>query len=138
MNNIVTFKDFKRDYDFYKNSIEEIQYDILKFLWCDDYYDGMLCGMLVYKSNQYRFEIASDIYSYQRYFAIILLTENQIEQETNWNKLFVKHVGNHNNFNLDETYRLNPQSEHHLFYDEYNKREIPNYESNIVIGWYKI
>jgi len=32
-----------------------------KVLWFDDYYDGMLCGILEYKNEKYRFEIISDI-----------------------------------------------------------------------------
>ena len=64
------------------------------------------------------------------------MTENQIEEETYWNKLFQKYVGNHNNLNSDEQLRQEPQSVHHLFYDEYKKKYHVNYNKNVIKFWF--
>ncbi|PBQ30446.1 hypothetical protein CNR22_01250 [Sphingobacteriaceae bacterium] len=103
----------------------------------DDYYDGMLWGMLEYKSQYYRFEIITDYTTliYPRVFAIVTLTKEQIADELFWHDLFVKHVGNHNDF-IGETLIAKPQSEHHLFYDKFKNRPQVNYDSNIVKGWF--
>lgn len=137
INNVVNFKDFKFSFDNYKDKVDKILTTDLTFLWKDDYYDGMLWGMLRYQSQYYRFETITDYkkHIYPRVFAIIMLTEQQIADETFWHDLFVKHVGNHNDFTTDELI-TRPYTEHHLFYDEFKKRPEVNYDSNIVKGWF--
>lgn len=104
----------------------------------NDYHDGMLCGMLEYRSQYYKFEIITDFMKgiYPRVFAIIILTKEQIADEIFWHDLFVKHVGNHNDFNGPSELITKPQSEHHLFYDKFENRPEVNYETNIVKGWF--
>ena len=134
----VNFKDLKSSFNDHKHSVPEILYDELNFLWIQDYYDGMLDGMLKYKDQKYRFEIITDFTKnvYPRIFAIITLTESEIKEEEYWNELFEKYVGNHNNLETTEERKLKPQSGHHLFYDEFNKRKFKGYDSNLVKGWY--
>lgn len=135
---IVNFKDFKSSFDKHKHSVQEILYDGLTFLWIGDYYDGMLEGMLKYKNKKYKFKIITDYTKqiYPRTFAIINLTENEIKEEEYWNEQFEKYVGNHNNLETKEESKVKPQSEHHLFYDEFNKRKNKGYDKNTVKGWY--
>lgn len=134
----LNFKDFKSSFDKHKLDIPEIPYNELTFLWVNDYYDGMLEGMLKYKNEKYKFEIITDYKKgiYPRTFAIICLTKTEIKEEEYWNGQFEKYVGNHYNLETKEERLVKPQSEHHLFYDEFNKRKNKGYDKNIVKGWY--
>jgi hypothetical protein len=138
MDNQVTLGQFKDAFEKHKLSVPKIEESDLNVLWLDDYYDGMLIGMLEYKNNKYRFEIITDYIEniQSRIFAIIELTQEQIDEESYWNSLFKKYVGNHNNFDSDEELIQHPQTIHHFFYDHYKKRSKPNYDLNIVKGWF--
>lgn len=138
MNSPVTFEQFKNAFEKYQNQIEKIEEKDLNVLWIDDYYDGMLLGMLEYQNSKFRFEIISEGTDSinQRIFAIVALTQSQIAEETYWNNLFKENVGNHNNFDTIEELKQHPQSMHHLFYDNYKMRDSPNYNTNIVRGWF--
>jgi hypothetical protein len=138
MEQTISFIDFKNAFDTHKQNILEITYDELTFLWVGDYYDGKLEGMLEYKSQKYKFEIITDYTKniYPRTFALIILTEDEIKEEVYWNEQFEKYVGNHYNYNTTDERIVKPQSEHHLFYDEFNKRKNKNYNNNIVKAWY--
>jgi hypothetical protein len=135
---MVNFKDFKSSFDKHKHSVPEIHYDEITFLWIGDYYDGMLEGMLKYKNQKYKFKIITDCtqHIYPRIFAIIGLTENEMKEEEYWNEQFEKYVGNHNNVQTKEEKTVKLQSEHHLFYEAFNKRKNKGYDKNIVKGWY--
>ena len=131
-------KDLKSSFDNIKYSVEEVLYNELIFLWFSDYYDGMLEGMLKYKNQKYKFKIITDYTKniYPRLFAIIILSESEIKEEEYWNELFEKYVGNHNNLEEVEQKEVKPQSQHHLFFNDFNKRKIKNYNTNPVKGWF--
>jgi hypothetical protein len=138
MNNHITFEQFKNSFEQYQTLVDRFEEKDFNVLWIDDYYDGMLLGMLEYQNNKFRFEIISDHTENQkqRIFAIVTLKQSQIDEETYWNNLFKQYVGNHNNFDSNEELKQQPQSMHHLFYDKYRRRDTPNYDSNIVKGWF--
>ena len=126
----ITYNQFKSSFEQHKKVVEQISPKHCATLWYDDWYDGMLSGMLEYENQKFRFEIITD-YEKQirpRVFAVISLTAQQIEEEIYWHGLFEKHV-------RDDT-SDKPKSEHHLFYDEYQKRTNPNYGLNYVRAWY--
>ena len=134
----ITLRQFKSSFNQVKDRVEKVRVEELTFLWFDDYYDGMLCGILEYKNQKCRFEIVTD---YQqeirpRVFAIIELSEEQIADETYWHELFEQHVGSNSISLAKDTVLHRPQSEHHLFYEPYQKRPDPHYELNIVKAWY--
>lgn len=122
----------------YKNAVPDLGAADFKILWIDDYHDGILCGMLEYRNEKFRYEIITDFMENElpRVYAVIQLTEEQIKEETNWNRLFQKYVGNHNNYDTDEPLKQQPAARHHLFYDEYKKRQTPNYNLNLVKAWF--
>lgn len=138
MDNLVTFKVFKDAFKNYQTSVPKIDDTELRILWMDDYWDGMLEGMLEYKNNKFRFQIITDYKedSRPRIFAIIQLSERQIDDATEWNTLFKKYVGNHMNLDSDEDLQQHPQTMHHFFYDKYKQRSRPDYDLNIVKGWF--
>lgn len=139
MNASVTLENFRTQFETYKNEVKEIALSDIDFLWFNDYWDGMLEGILAYKNKKYRFEIITDYVQNirPRIFAIVELTLEQIEEEAFWHDLFTKHVGDHNTAPFNSEGTVKPQADHHLFYDKYKTRLTPNYSSNIVIGWYK-
>ncbi len=138
----VTFEDFKNAFDHYKNVVTKISEEQFKVFWVNDYYDGMLIGILEYKNQKCRFEIISDYYSDEavkpRIFAVISLNKKQEKEVIYWHNLFQKHVGNHNNWNRTEPLRQEPESQHALFYDEYKAKYKMNFAKNEVIAWYEI
>lgn len=138
MDDQLTFGEFKGAFEKYKNAIPKIKESDFKVLWMDDYYDGMLVGMLEYKNTKFRFEIITN-YTQNirpRIFAIIDLSQEQVDEESYWNTLFKKYVGNHNNFESDDELEEHPPTMHHLFYNEYKQRKSPNYDLNMVKGWF--
>ena len=134
----VTFRQLKDAFGKHQNSIPKIEESDLRVLWMDDYYDGMLVGMLEYGNRKFRYEIITDFTENirPRVFAIIELTQEQINEESYWNNLFIKYVGNHNNFDSDDELKQHPQTMHHLFYDQYKQRTASNYDLNMVKGWF--
>ena len=96
MDNQISLEEFKKSFDKYKNSVRKISKGDFKVLWFDDYYDGMLCGILEYEGEKLRFEIISDYINSNirpRLFAIIAMTENQIEEETFLQRRHEKRAG---------------------------------------------
>ena len=138
MDNQVTFGEFKDAFEKHKDAIPKMEESDFKVLWMDDYYDGMLVGMLEYRDRKSRFEIITDYTENirPRIFAIIELTQEQVNEESYWNNLFKKYVGNHNNFDSNDELKQHPQTMHHLFYNQYKQRTSPNYDLNMVKGWF--
>lgn len=121
-----------------RDTITQIEETDFRVLWIDDYYDGMLMGMLEYQGKKYRFEIINDYTDnlHPRFFAVIELTPEQIATESYWNNLFKEYVGTHNNYDSNDKPKMQPQAMHHLFYDRYKKRHEPNYDTNPVHAWF--
>lgn len=125
-------KEFRESFDLNRGSVQQIPRDQLTILWFDDYYDGMLSGILEHSGQKLRFEIITD-YSqniHPRTFAIISLTEKQLDEETSRHELFKNHVGDYKN----KIYR--PKTEHHLYFDKISESEKSDYESSFVYGWF--
>jgi hypothetical protein len=133
----LTFERFKEEFEKHKHSVPKIGQGEFEILWMDDYYDGMLSGMLEYEHTKARFEIINDFNdgNQQRIFAIIQLNQRQINEEFFWNDLFRKYVGNHNDFRFEESTYESPKT-HHLFYDQYKQRQVPDYRFNPVTAWF--
>lgn len=139
MSTSINLRQFKSSFDKYKNEVTKVPSKELTFLWFDHFYDGMLSGILEYKNKKCRFEIITDYEKQQirpRIFAILELTNEQVEDENHWHQLFEQHVGCHSVSPGKDAVLWRPQSEHHLFYEPYQKRKKPNYKASRVIGWY--
>ncbi|HUC82047.1 MAG TPA: hypothetical protein VMR70_14180 [Flavisolibacter sp.] len=124
----VTFLQFKSEFNLYKNLVKKISADEIQVLWYMDFYDGMLSGMVRYEEQDCLAETITDYTQAirPRVFAVLQLTEEQIKEANYWHSLFEKHVD----------FGRKPQSEHHLFYESYQRRGDLNYEMNSVIAWY--
>lgn len=55
MNSQITFEQFKKEFEFFRNTVIQIHESDFGVLWINDYYDGMLTGMLEFQSKKYRF-----------------------------------------------------------------------------------
>src|SRR5690349_19819274 len=95
----LTLKDLRNSFDLNKGNVKQIPKDQLNVLWFDDYYDGMLSGILEHEGQKFRFETITD-YSqniYPRTFAIVQLTDQEYDDESYWHDLFKKHVADYKN-----------------------------------------
>jgi hypothetical protein len=128
----LTLNDLRTSFEQNKGKVRQISKDKLNVLWLDGYYDGMLSGIVEHEGQKLKFEIITD-YSQNtspRTFAIINLTEKEIEEETYRHNLFKKHVADYKN----KIYK--PETEHNLYFDQVSKRGNLNYESSLVYGWF--
>ncbi len=130
--------------------LPKINFDELKFLWANDWWDGAISGMLIYQNEKCQFELIcenddTNSKDYYRRFLVIKLTVKQIEQEEYWHNLFKEKVGTH--YDLDdngvrqiETPAQNPKTEelHQEFYDAYQKSEKIDLSNNEFLGYYEI
>lgn len=134
----ITLGQFKSSFSQLQDQIEKVSLEDLTVLWSDDFYDGMLSGIVEYKNQKCRFEIITDYDQgiRPRVFAIIELSEAQIADETYWHELFLQHVMNDPVSREKTGVIYRPQSEHHLFYEPYQKRPDPNYELCRVQAWF--
>ena len=128
----VTLKDFRTSFDLIKGNVKQIPKDQINVLWFDDYYDGMLSGIIEHEGQKLRFEIITDYTQniYPRTFALVNLTDVEIKEETYRHNLFIRHVADYQN----KIHK--PDTEHHLYFDEISKRGDLDYESSLVCGWF--
>ncbi len=113
----------------------------MRLLWIDDFYDGPIAGIAEVDGARVLFEMIDrgllGSETGPRTFWVIHLDSTQLAEEERWHELFCKFVGTHSDCTERER-SLSPASEHHLFYDSYSKRHVPNYSENEVLGWFQI
>ena len=86
-------------------------------MWFDDFYDGLLTGVVQYQNEVYR---------YERIFALVALTADEFKEEKYWNDLYGK---------LIKEQPENKES-HKFFFEEQQQRNIINYDDRCVIGYF--
>ncbi len=128
----LTLKDFRTSFDMKKGGVKQIPKGQLNVLWVNDYYDGMLSGILEHQGQKFKFEIITDYTQniYPRTYAIIQLTDEEYNDESYWHELFKRLVADYKN----SIYK--PESEHHLYFDKVSERANLDYESSVVYGWF--
>jgi hypothetical protein len=128
----LTLKEFRTSFDLNKENVKQISKDQLNVLWFDDWYDGMLSGILEHEGQKFRFEIITNYTQniYPRSYAIIQMTEEEFKEELYRGDLFKNHVADYKN----RIYK--PATEHHLYFDEVSKRKQLDYEPSIIYGWF--
>jgi hypothetical protein len=128
----MTLKDFRACFESNRGIVRQISKEEITILYLDDYYDGMLSGMLAYRGENLRFEIITDYTKliYPRTFAVINLSQEQLQEETNRHELFKRHVADYKN----RIYK--PVDEHHLYFDRYGERNDFEFELSTVIAWF--
>jgi hypothetical protein len=127
-------------------NLPQIARQAVRLLWHDDYWDGPLSGMLLYQGKEYWFQMIAenddpDLVAFYRRFAVLELTEAQLQEEHKWHTLFQEKVGTHTDYDVAgqrELGALKPQELWHEFYDAYKECTPSTYLENTVIGWMEI
>jgi hypothetical protein len=134
----ITLGQFKSSYNHLQDRVERVRIEELTILWFDDFYDGVLSGMVEYKNQKCRFERLTDYEQAirPRVFDIIKLLEEQIADETYWHELFLQHVIADPASRSKDGLVHSPQSKLHLFYEPYQKRPDPHYDFCNFVGWF--
>jgi hypothetical protein len=125
--------------------LPKIEKNEIRLLWANDWFDGVINGILLYKNKKCRFELieensADAIQNIYRKYLVIELTEEQLQEEEYWHKLFVENVGSHFDFDENEnlqTTKVKPQETWEKFYKLYEKREEVNLSKNKFLGYYE-
>ena len=122
--------------------IPQVNYSDVSILWVNDVYDGFISGMAQYQATMLLFDlidydrIGTETDMTRKYW-LISLEDTQLEEEVYWHKLFCLNVGSHYDF----TRNYLPVAERDInldaFYVPYRKRVTPNYQDNIIIGWFE-
>jgi hypothetical protein len=125
------------------NVVRRAHSDELRMLWIDDYYDGPLSGMLLFKGRLCRYECCdlADEHGNANVWRYVIreLSDDQIADEERWHALFVEHVGDHWTIHGDgHRGAVKPASEHAKFYDEYNKRGRVDYSTRPIVAWFEM
>ena len=114
-----------------------------KMLWANDWYDGPLSGMALYK-NEKCFYFLEDILfedvinRYKWLYKVYKLTPEQINYEEEKQKCFVENVGSHFDFTIKEEIHY-PKEKWSNYYSKYPETEVDveeNYRKNELIGEY--
>jgi len=138
---MTTFSELQRTLNL--NNLPRIEQNHFQLLWHCDYWDGVKSGVLLYQDREFWFQVfsESDTADYYRRFAVLELSESQLQEEEYWHKLFQEKVGTHTDY--DENSKravgaLKPRDMWSEFYDAYQNRESPDFSNNIVVGWFEI
>jgi hypothetical protein len=122
-----------------------IDRDEIHLLWHSDFWDGPRSGMLLYRGDEFWFEViaesADDVIGWYRRFAVIKLSMEQHAEEWRWHRLFQENVGAHTDYD-DAGQRplgsLQPEEKWPRFYQEYRNRMPRDFSGNEVVGWFQL
>jgi len=143
-------------------STSQIDRSLISILWHEDYYDGYLSGMCLYRGKMHYFKGVDEgevVYfkdeegfdeidkdrsdKWWRRFVLFELTDLEVVEATRRHDLFRKHVGTHTDYDSDSPQRreigkTHPQSEWNLYYDQ-AKEWGPLFDqaNRNSIGWFE-
>lgn len=129
----------------------------ITLLWHENYWDGYLSGKCLYRGRMHHFECVDEgrlflreddpdeidedkSDSWYRRFAVIPLSDEEIAESTRRHDLFVQHVGNHCDYDVDTQERQigsRPSNEWHKFYDIAKTWPDLNLQKRQPIGWFE-
>jgi|GEM_PF-4749144 len=117
--------------------LPQINKDDIQIRWSDDWWDGYLSGVAVYKNENYFFIMCddwafypskTDISDTARRYVLVDLSEEKLRQEQYWHDLFVKEVTSKDGDN-DKFYIPFRKAQEKLGQDKLD---------NEVIGWFEL
>lgn len=143
---VLTFADISRSVDGYLR-VPQVERDEVRLLWYSDYWDGPQSGMLIFGGKQCWFEVVvenEDSLDWNRRFAILTLSADQLADENRWHDLFHRCVGTHTDYTEYDDQQdgppegiMRPRELHSEFYDAYKQREPRDYSKCEVLGWFQ-
>jgi hypothetical protein len=115
-------------------SLPRLSRDDVKVLWTVDFWDGMISGIVEYKSMAYWAQMCHDYENddqpfYRRYL-VIELSDEEVAEERYWHKLFMEKVGTHPT-------DVKPKEIWNEFFEPYGKRNPLDLSNNEVTGWFE-
>lgn len=123
---------------------EQIERSHVRLVWASEYWDGPKSGILDFNGESCWFIVIGENEhddGWYRRFAILRLSSAQFSDETRWHELFRRCVGKHMDYYHDEqppNVALEPRERWAEFYDAYQRRILPDYSSNEVLGWFEM
>jgi hypothetical protein len=116
--------------------LPQINKNAFRILWCDDWYDGPISGLLLYQDRRYLFATFDELDDGTRRLFVFEPSKEELRQEEDWHRLFVQKVGSHYTYLDAKGIECTPE-QWREFYDVYEKRAKPDYSDNSVIGWFE-
>ena len=128
------------------SNIPQINFNDLKLLWHEEFWDGPINGILLYQNKKCWFEMisendGSEPDDYYRRYWIIKLSQKQIEDKEFWHNLFREKVGNNADYDDDgirHTDQVKPFEMHNEYFELAKKREEIDLSNNLVLGFYEV
>ncbi len=114
----------------------------VELLWAADYRDGPIAGLARYDGRDHWFEAENfnwDNPPADRRCFLYALSDEELEDEHEWHRLFRKHVGTHTDYDPSgarDIGALRPRSEWSKFYDEHERRPPRDYTARPPVGWF--
>jgi hypothetical protein len=140
-------------------SIIQLDRSEIRLLWCSEYYDAPISGMLIYHRRPYYFRMhEAQKWMYNNLsldeqdwsppkYLVIQLTDEQLAEEEKWHKLSLEKIGNGSDYAEDQLSIAVHHPELHLvtgngqsikeYWDMYRKEhKALDLAGNEVIGWF--
>ncbi|MEN8121443.1 MAG: hypothetical protein ABFS35_13915 [Bacteroidota bacterium] len=121
--------------------LPKIDFSETENIWVSDYWDGAISGMIEYQNELYRFEMTQENEEWKegewcRRFAILKLSEEQIEREFIVHEDFQRFVGTHYDGKQLKSPPKFVEGKMNEFYDKHSEyvKSRP-FDNNLVIGW---
>lgn len=121
--------------------IAKVDFSETENIWVSDYWDGAISGMLEYQNELFWFEMTQENEEWKegewyRRFAIIKLSNEQIEKEFEVHEDFQRYVGTHFDGKQLKTPPNFEEGKMNEFYDKHSEYvNSRSFEDNEVIGW---
>lgn len=133
------FRDIKNNNP--SSDLAKIEFSKTETIWVSGYWDGAISGMIEYKNELLWFEMIQENEEWKegewyRRFAILELSNDQIEKELKVHEDFQRYVGTHFD---GKQLKTPPEFEEGKMNEFYNKHseyvKSRPFENNEVIGW---
>jgi len=121
--------------------IAKVDFSETENIWVSDYWDGAISGMLEYQNELFWFEMTQENEEWKagewyRRFAIIKLSNEQIEKELEVHEDFQRYVGTHYDGKQLKSPPKFEEGKMDEFYDKHSEYvKSRSFEDNEVIGW---
>jgi len=126
------------------NKLDKIDRHEVKLLWANEWWDGPISGMLMYRGEKCWFQLFIDpddpeVEKFPRQYLVIELSNDQLKEEEYWQTLFLEMVGSNNVWDEDgirHTDRLKPLESRNEFFKLAKKRKPTDLSENRVVGFF--
>ena len=123
------------------NSLKKYNLGEYQTIWIGDYWDAPITGMLKIDTQFFWFELIKENWTrddWFRRYAIIKLSDEQLEKELQVHEDFQKYVGIHWDVNMEKPPPDFVEEQAETFYEAHLPHINSNpFEENEVVGWFE-